>query len=151
MTTPHEPPDEPDDSSTGPTDQDALWRSIVDNYGDRPEIEEPEVVVPPSPKALDPDDDLPGHADGSTVVDDAGDHYVPPPPPPIPRTTPVRTLAWIGLFGVPLFVLVCLVTGVRLPSWLGLVLMGWFVGGFVFLVASMRPEERDGYDDGAVL
>ena len=35
MTTPHEPPDEPDDSATGPTDQDALWRSIVDNYGDR--------------------------------------------------------------------------------------------------------------------
>jgi hypothetical protein len=29
--------------------------------------------------------------------------------------------------------------------------MGWFVGGFVFLVASMKPDDRDGYDDGAVL
>jgi hypothetical protein len=29
--------------------------------------------------------------------------------------------------------------------------MAWFVGGFVFLVASMRPGPRDGHDDGAVL
>ena len=52
---------------------------------------------------------------------------------------------------VPMFVLVCLVVGLQLPSWLGLVLMVWFVGGFVYLVASMRPDQRDGYDDGAVL
>jgi hypothetical protein len=29
--------------------------------------------------------------------------------------------------------------------------MVWFVGGFVFLVASMRPGPRDDTDDGAVL
>jgi hypothetical protein len=52
---------------------------------------------------------------------------------------------------VPSFVLVALVAHLVLPSWLGLVLMAWFVGGFVFLVASMRPGQGDDYDDGARL
>jgi hypothetical protein len=29
--------------------------------------------------------------------------------------------------------------------------MVWFVGGFVYLVASMRPGAGDDYDDGARL
>ena len=29
--------------------------------------------------------------------------------------------------------------------------MVWFVGGFVYLVASMRSGAGDDYDDGAVL
>ena len=37
------------------------------------------------------------------------------------------------------FVLVALVAGLNLPTWLGLILMVWFVGGFVYLVATMRP------------
>ena len=47
--------------------------------------------------------------------------------------------------------LVCLVLGVNIPTWAGLILMVWFVGGFVYLVASMRPKAGDDYDDGAVL
>ena len=50
---------------------------------------------------------------------------------------------------VPTFVLVTLVAGISLPSWLGLLLMAWFVGGFVFLVASMKPDPGGGSDDGA--
>ncbi len=74
---------------------------------------------------------------------------MPPPPPPLPKPPPARLLAWLGLFGVPAFVLVTLVVGISLPSWLGLLLMGWFVGGFVFLVASMKPGPGEGGDDGA--
>ena len=36
-------------------------------------------------------------------------------------------------------VLVALLVRFPIPSWLGLILMVWFVGGFVYLVASMRP------------
>ncbi len=75
----------------------------------------------------------------------------PPPAPPLPLPGPPRLLAWLGLFGVPTLVLVLLVAGVDLPTWMGLVLMVWFVGGFVYLVASMRPGSGDDYDDGAVL
>ena len=152
---PREPAEEPDGDATAkgaadvPRDEDALWAAIVENYGERAELADPEVEVPPSPRSLvarpDPE------AEEDPERDDPESHFVPPPPPPVPRTTPVRTLAWIGLFGVPAFVLICLVARVTLPPWLGLLLMGWFVGGFVFLVASMKPDERDGYDDGAVL
>jgi hypothetical protein len=145
--------DEPDGRSDGRSDdlsdEDALWRSIVDNYGDRPELEEPETEVPPSPRDLD----LPARdeAPGTPNHVDPEEHYVPPPPPPLPTPPPARLLGWLGLFGVPMFVLVALVAHLELPSWLGLILMVWFVGGFVFLVASMSPGPGEDHDDGARL
>ena len=132
--------------------EDELWQAIVDNYGERPKIEELTVEVPPSPRDLTTVDEP--APDGSDTVDDVAaadteEHFVPPPPPPLPKPPPARLLAWLGLFGVPTFVLVALVVGISLPSWLGLLLMGWFVGGFVFLVASMKPGPAGGSDDGA--
>ena len=140
---PHDPDEEAprDDVSA----EDAAWRSIVDNYGDRPEIEDAE-VAPPTPTA-----GAPRGAGASRLPADPEDHFRPPPPPPLPLPGPPRLLAWLGLFGVPTLVLVLLVAGVDLPTWMGLVLMVWFVGGFVYLVASMRPGSGDDYDDGAVL
>ncbi len=137
--------------------QDAIWRAIVENYGERPPVddtdvevpatEEPEIEVPGSPRAIIDAED---HDEGAGTFDPE-DHFVPPPPPPLPRPEPPRLLAWMGLFGVPTFVLVALVAGLDLPSWLGLLLMVWFVGGFVFLVASMQPGHDGGPDDGARL
>ena len=127
----------------------------MENYGDRPQIEELEVEVPPSPRDL-PEDDEPSQEDtgdsiGEAVPADPDEHFVPPLPPPLPKPPPARLLAWLGLFGVPALVLVLLVAGISLPSWLGLVLMGWFVGGFVFLVVSMKPGPGHDSDDGARL
>lgn len=179
MTTPQDPEDEPvgdelaeerpevrpdegadsdaaNPSTAAPADglsrEDELWQAIVENYGERPQIEELTVEVPPSPRDL-PSVDEPA-ADGSDTIDedvpaDTEEHFVPPPPPPLPKPPPARLIAWLGLFGVPTFVLITLVAGISLPSWLGLLLMGWFVGGFVFLVASMKPDPGGGSDDGA--
>jgi hypothetical protein len=142
----------PDDISA----EDALWLSIVENYGDRPVIPvaepEPEVPAPPRDLGLPPhlDDDDTGTT--ATATDhEAGEHYVPPAPPPLPTPPPARLLAWVGLFGVPMFVLVALVARLPVSSLVGLVLMVWFVGGFVFLVASMRPGPGEDRDDGARL
>lgn len=151
MSTPHDP----DDNAARLEAEEAAWRSIVDNYGDRPEVEEPEIVLPPSLRDLDgpagPRSSVPGEdlGDERDADPDPADHFVPPAPPPLPTASPARLLAWVGLFGVPLFVLVALVTGLVLPSWLGLLFMVWFVGGFLFLIASMRPPSD--HDDGAVL
>ncbi len=158
MSTPREPR-EPDDSEAA----DAAWRSIIDNYGERPQLDdpapqpgpqpgprstprpaEPPIQVPPSLRDLD------GPREARAESEAEG-HFVPPPPPPLPTATPPRLLAWVGLFGVPMLVLVSILAGLSIPSWLGLILMVWFVGGFVYLVASMRPGPRDDYDDGAVL
>jgi hypothetical protein len=156
MPTPQEPEDEPvgdelpDEPADKLSDEDALWRSIIDNYGERPTIDEPEIEAPPSLRDLDAPTREVGE-EPEPVAAEAEEHFVPPVPPPLPKPPPARLLAWTGLFGVPAFVLVALVAGLDLAPWMGLILMVWFVGGFVFLVASMRPGPGDDYDDGARL
>jgi hypothetical protein len=126
-----------------PGDEDAAWRDIVAHYGDRPALdEEPPPERPPAPPADEPRD---------WVEPDEEDHFVPPPPAPVPRPTGIRLAAWLGLFGAPALALVLIVLGVTLPSWIGLLLITWFVGGFGYLVATMRKDAGDGWDDGAVL
>ena len=80
-------------------------------------------------------------------------HFVPPTPPPLPTLEPRRKLAWIGMFGAPTVMLLAVVFGWQLPGWVGTLLVGSFVGGFVYLVATMprrRPGDWSG-DDGAVV
>lgn len=115
----------------------AAWRAIVENFGERAVLDEPESTPAPAP---------PGPAPGT----EEDEHFVPPPPPPLPRPAPERLLAWIGLFGVPLVALIAVVLGIAFPPWLAVLLLCWFVGGFVFLVATMRPRPDDP-DDGAVV
>ena len=78
------------------------------------------------------------------------EHFVPPEPPPVPRATPARRLAWLGLFVPPLVMLAAVAFGWVLPDWASMLLVSGFVGGFVFLVATMPRDRRDG-DDGAVV
>ena len=129
--------------------EDAEWRSIVDNYGDHPDVVAPEVEPPAEPG---PYFDLPAEL-GPRAWEPApeDDRYVPPPAPPVPRPHGLRAVAWFGLFGVPTVVLVCLVLGISLPSPLGLIALIWSVGGFCYLVATMKDPGDDGWDDGAVV
>jgi hypothetical protein len=140
-------------------DDDEAWRSIVDNYGERPRLDEQ-----PS-AALDPDDDVPETSRPTPDPVDASDwdtgrgagpdededRFVPPPPPPVPATTADRKAAWFGIFGSPTVLLVTLVLGIRLPAIVNYALVAAFVGGFVYLVLKMNREPRDPYDNGAVL
>ncbi|MDQ6686339.1 MAG: hypothetical protein M3Z50_01795 [Actinomycetota bacterium] len=128
----------------GPTrDDDAAWREIVQHYGDRPQVGQAE------PRGEDEVEIL----ELSTAPEEYDDpeHYQPPPAPPLPRAHGVRLLAWAGLFGVPALVLLALVSGWSVPSWVGLLMMCWFVGGFGYLVATMPKGPPDDWDDGAVV
>lgn len=134
--------------------EDAEWRSIVDNYGDRPEFTPPAAPEPePVPDLEVPIELTPVLGPRSWEAEPEDDHYVPPPPPPLPRPQGFRLAAWLGLFGVPTVVLVCIVLNVSLPSPLGFLALVWFVGGFGYLVATMNgPKDPDGgWDDGAVI
>lgn len=137
------------------SDEDA-WQAIVENYGERIELgDEPvaEPAAPPAastevwavPAAAEPDEGLDDHLE----VDE--ERFVPPPPPPLPRLPPDRLLAWTGLFGSPIFLLVCLVVGIHLPPWLGYLLVASFIGGFTYLVMQMPRDPADPWDDGARL
>lgn len=131
------------------TREDAAWRDIVDNYGERPELDEPQApavvhgpverpaewrIEDPEPRVAEPVDE---------------ERFVPPPPPPLPRPAPRRAVAWAGVFGVPLVILVSLVASLDLPSLLDYLLLAWFVGGFLYLVATMPRHPREPWDDGS--
>jgi hypothetical protein len=89
--------------------------------------------------------------DSSTDEDDEDEGYVPPAPPPLPRGDLVFRIAWTGVLGGPLFLLVAALTWKTLPSFLLFIALLAFIGGFVTLVARMPAERPDDPDDGAVV
>ena len=121
------------------------WRSIVDNYGERAELDEPE-PEPPAEPLLREQPPTAYEADGE---DEEG--YVPPEPPPLPHVPTPQLAGWAGVLGAPVLLLVCLLAGIALPGWASLLLVAAFVGGFLFLVLRMPREPRDPWDDGSRL
>ena len=130
-------------------DEDELWRSIVDNYGDRAEL---------SPEDRPPAAPLPDPVTGpvaETVFsapfeDPDPEPFVAPDPPPVPLPRGPRLIAWAGVFVAPLLMLVSALSWLPMPTLVGLAMVGWFVGGFGYLVATMPRGPRDPGDDGAV-
>jgi hypothetical protein len=110
----------------------------------------PPAPVPPS--GFPPDTAFPAEA-SLEPEDDPEDHYVPPPPPPLPRLDPLTKLAWVGVLGGPLYLLLA-----HLLNWVpiqgsNVLALFAFVGGFVGLVYRMKDDRGDGSDtdDGAVV
>jgi hypothetical protein len=127
------------------SEDDAAWRSIVENYGERAELD-------PAASATEPeaaDEDRDELTDLEEWDDRDDDHFVPPPPPPLPHPTPVRLVAWLGVFGAPALLLLDMVLALPLQGWILKGLVAWFVGGFVYLVLHMDKGPRDPWDDGA--
>lgn len=82
------------------------------------------------------------------------DHYVPPPAPPLPQGDGLGRLAWGGLLGAPTLWVLMMLLGQTVPNWMALLLVVWFIGGFVVLIARMRddrPPGDSGPDNGAVV
>jgi hypothetical protein len=133
-------------------DEDEVWRSIVENYGEPADLgdldrSEPEVATT-APRPVDPPARAPDDEPRRAAYDDE-DRFVPPTPPPIPRPHGWRAAAWTGLFGSPLLMLACVVFSIDLPGILDLALVAGFVGGFVYLIASLPRGPRDPWDDGS--
>ena len=120
--------------------EDELWRSIVDNYGERAELAEEETAAPHPAPALN-----------EASADEQEERFVPPAPPPLPHPDNKRLLAWAGVLGVPVLLLVLVLASFRPPTLVSYALVAWFVGGFAFLVLQMPRGPRDPEDDGARL
>jgi hypothetical protein len=128
--------------------EEAVWREIVANYGDRAHLEPDQSPTdPPEQRAADPDHH-PELAAEDTWLEE---RFVPPPPPPLPRVPPDRLIAWAGVFLSPLLLLVATILRIDLPTIVAWLLIGGFLGGFGYLVAQMPRGPRDPFDDGAVL
>jgi hypothetical protein len=140
-----------------PENDDEAWRSIIENYGDRAQIDDPP-PAPPAPSAPfggrfgDARDLDNAYGDADEDENDpfyADEGFEPPAPPPLPRVAPDRLAAWFGIFGSPTLLLVALVFSIRLPAVVAFLLVVAFVAGFIYLVAKMPRGPRDPWDDGA--
>lgn len=140
-------------------DEDALWRSIVENYGDRAKLSD-ELDPGPgpathAPATAEPYDEVDADADltAAETVDDSDSEeaprFVPPVPPPLPSTTRPRRAAWFGVIGAPILFLLTAFTGGTLGGALALTLIAVFVGSLGYLVLTMPQEPRDPWDNGA--
>ncbi|MDS1268702.1 hypothetical protein RIF23_00165 [Lipingzhangella sp. LS1_29] len=110
------------------------------------------VVLRSSPAADDERDHPNTSGEPAPQEDDEG-HFVPPPAPPLPRGDVVSRLAWGGLLGGPALWILMMLLGQSIPGWMALLLVAWFIGGFVVLVARMRNDRPpgEGPDNGAVV
>ncbi len=129
--------------------QQEAWQAIIDNYGDRPALDEPTPAEPAQPDLDDPVLLVPVDPAPSVPTYDREERYTPPPPPPVPLPRGRRGLAWCGIFVAPVLVIVLLVLRLDLPTVLDYLLIGWFVGGFLYLVATMSQHPREPWDDGS--
>ncbi len=110
----------------------------------------------PDQPPVDPPWPVPGAGAGPRDVPPAepDDHFVPPVPPPLPRLDPVTKLAWLALFGGPLYLLISTAAGAPISGLAAFLAVAAFVGGFIVLVLRMdngRPPDSGSDDDGAVV
>jgi hypothetical protein len=151
--------DVPHDPADLDRDFDAAFRAIVENYGERPALSDPVDPAPKPapetpPRPVDPALFDTSHLDNGGAAEQrerAEEHFVPPVPPPVPRGTPARRIAWAGLFVPPVLMLAAVVFGWTYADWVSMLLVAGFVGGFVFLVATMPRDRGEDGDDGAVV
>ncbi|MEQ6901173.1 hypothetical protein [Nocardioides sp. YIM 152588] len=134
--------------------EDAAWQAIVANYGERPALDPTEIAEEARPEPADPPPGprgtgapAPEAAEAPEVPDE--DAFVPPEAPPVPVPSLDRLAAWVGVLGSPAVLLVCLIAGLSIPTWLGWLLVVGFIGGFGYLLYRMPGSPRDPWDDGA--
>jgi hypothetical protein len=141
------PSDKGEKAGDPPSNDDAVWREIVDNYGDRPVLEPPQQE---HQQARAPGDE-PDAQPELVEEQEPAERFVPPPPPPLPRVPRDRFAAWLGVLVSPLLLLVATVLRISLPTMVAWLLIVAFLGGFGYLVAQMPRGPRDPFDDGARL
>ena len=126
------------------------WRSIVENYGDRAEIEDepPAEETPRVGSVFDGPVFNPSYDEVARSLE-AEQGFVAPDPGWQPLPAGPRLAAWIGLLAGPVFLLFAAVLHVSIPGILVAVLVAGFVGGFGFLVWQMPREPREPWDDGS--
>jgi hypothetical protein len=152
--------------------EDAEWKSLVEQFnapsapghdgGETPvprwpvsedvdEKYEPLIDVPAGLAVEDEPKDEP-EPPRKRAADDPHDHFVPPEPPRGPKLDWVSRLAWLGLFGGPILLILSALFDFGDRRITALAVVG-FIGGFLTLVIRMKdrlPQDDTG-DDGAVV
>lgn len=136
--------------------EDAAWRELVANYGERAVLDDGH----PSLGRADRARETPDRAEEAPRAEEAApdpadvpsydeERFVPPAPGPVALPRGPRLAAWSGVFVPPAVLLACALLQFRLPSPLGPLLVIWFLTGFGWLVWHMPRGPRAPWDDGA--
>lgn len=138
------------------------WREIVENYGDRPVLDDESrsasaaATAPASGATGDLPEDLPEDLPDEDEVEARerriaeSERFRPPPAPPLPRPRSwQRAVAWAGVFVPPVVALVVGLMSLYVTQLVAWALVVWFVGGFGYLVRQMPRSPRDPWDDGS--
>jgi hypothetical protein len=133
-------------------DDEQVWADLVESFHASPD-EDPRWPAPEDAGLGSEDSALTRTSGGEPTRPpaDTEDHFVPPPPPPLPRGDGVSRLAWAGVLGTPVFLVVAVALGWRLPSWATTLAVIALVAGFVTLVTRLRGHDPHDPDDGAVV
>jgi hypothetical protein len=107
---------------------------------------DPRVIRPAIPDLPDPFQVPPTRAGAEPE-----ERFIPPEPPPLPRGDLFGRLAWAGVLGGPLFLLLAAMVWRDAPQILVLGAVAAFIGGFVALVLRLPQHHDDDGDDGAVV
>jgi hypothetical protein len=153
--------------------EDAEWKSLVRQFnapsapghdgGETPvprwpvsedvdEKYEPLIDVPAGLIVGDSTDDEEEDKPAKKKADDPHDHFVPPEPPRGPRLDWISRVAWLGLIGGPLLLILAAVLDFGTGRITTIAVVG-FIGGFLTLVIRMKDRlpPDDTPDDGAVV
>ena len=136
---------------------DAAWEDIVAGFHTADEPERPQgsglsqrLVREHTPPPEPPQSPDPSGPRDYVVPDDVDDEgFTPPPPPPLPRPRDrFDALAWMGVLGGPLAIILAFVLG--LGGWVAAAGFAAFTAGFITLVGR-SSDRRDEGNDGAVV
>ncbi|MGW9450861.1 hypothetical protein [Streptomyces sp. NPDC055632] len=111
------------------------------------------IVFAPGVRPAGPRDYSPAEPEDDPEGSDEG-HFVPPEPPPLPEADATAKFAWLGVIGGPVLLLVAVLLQWDMTWWLTTLCVGGFLGGFATLVARMKQDDDDDFDDpgrGAVV
>lgn len=147
--------------------EEAEWRSLVEQFNapstSDDDQESPAAARWPAAEDVDSGSSV---AVSSAVIEDDGssgsdekpkddprDHYIPPEPTRGPRLDWISRLAWTGVLGGPVLLVLAAIFELGSSSRVTLAALLGFAGGFLTLVFRMkdRPNIDDTPDDGAVV
>lgn len=106
------------------------------------------------PAGSGPRDWSPAEPSGDGADEEDEGHFVPPEPPPLPRGDTTSRFAWLAVLGGPLLLVLTVLFQQDVTWWIATLGIGGFLGGFATLVARMRDDDDDDFDDpgrGAVV
>jgi len=124
--------------------EDEAWAAIVENFGERAHLTEADVT--PEPISL-----IPVQPEPFFVASESHEHYEPPEVPRVGLAEGPRGAAWLGLLGAPTLFVVALLSGFAIPGWLALFAVVACLVSLGYLIATMKRDDDDPWDDGAVV